>query len=208
MKCECGLTFNPHCQRERQRHEERHDEYLRGPVLPEIDLERAVGSISGWPVTECAATDSEGHRANHAKLAKVAQRETSQFPAGYYGTVDEGDFDRRAYAVIKDQRGIALLFSQQVQRSWPAEWRGSEIYLHHDHADVTKMRAIQRVWVAADFRRQGDRHETRVHCAPAPESGSCGHRLGSAFYRCWREALEGTVSGSVSIDDCRCGSAS
>ena len=155
--CDCGLSYSRGSAEDRRFHEIRHDWYLRGYVF-NSPPERVVGKALDYAVVDSGVGDTHDYRRPFAELAMVAYRETPQFKAGYYGDVDEDRVDRRAFAAMDGNRGIALLISQRDTRAWPATWNRSELYLTSRHADITPRPVIQRLWVAKDYRRQGVGH--------------------------------------------------
>lgn len=151
--CECGLSYCTDSPDDLRAHDLHHDLYLNGHPFPPCD--RVVGVVSGAPLVDARPGDPSSRRRPFAKLAMVAQHETPQFKAGYYGSKDEDTVGRRAFAVVEGGRAVALLIAQLDTRAWPGMWRNDGLYLTSPEADTSERSVIQRVWVAKSRRREG-----------------------------------------------------
>ena len=155
LTCECGLSYVPESPEDRRVHAVHHDKYLNGLPFPRAVAVPLVASIGSFNVLESTTSLPPAARKPFAELAMLAHANTPSFPAGYYGTNDEADIDRRAYAVLREGRAIALLVVRQDDHAWHVRWVEGELELVSRTADQERRPVLERLWVAAQYRRQG-----------------------------------------------------
>jgi len=175
--CECGISYSLDSQEDCASHAMRHDWYLRGYPLDDAGS-RILGNVKTYPVIDARRGDTRPYKQQFACLALVAQRETPQFRAGYYGSDDENLIDRHVLAALDGGRAIAFLLSEFDTRAWPVVWREDGLYLTSDAADTSERRVIQRIWVAKQV--SAPRHSQSPCRAgePAVLSASLPNRMG------------------------------
>lgn len=154
LTCECGLKYVPGEPDNDSLHAMWHDEYLNGPELFQLRALEAIDMVSGYQLFLVDANADQDIRSQLKHIAFVAQREMSDFPAGYDGTITEAD--QRLYIVADGDRGIAMVVTAKDEYSWRLAFNSdSTVGLLNAKALFGKRQKITRIWVAKNYRRHG-----------------------------------------------------
>jgi GNAT superfamily N-acetyltransferase len=151
--CDCGLSYSDSSPDDVSHHDRCHDHYLHG--YPFHDLgSRSAEKVGSYVLLDAEGDDPRSYRKQFAQCAMVAHRETPRFKAGYYAEDDERSVDRRAFALLRDGRAVALLIAQREEGAWAVSWHDEDLCLRGDR-DLVWRWLIQRVWVARQYRGRG-----------------------------------------------------
>ena len=154
VKCECGLNYVPGVPEDEKRHDKEHYEYLHGPYLPDLHAFAAIDSVREYPLVMVDATVQPSVRRRLSMVAYVAQRETPGYPAGYDGTISDGD--ERLFLATDGGHAIAMVLTALDEGYWLFSWTpGGTLELLDANPNLAPRQKIGRVWVAKAYRRCG-----------------------------------------------------
>lgn len=151
----CGLKYVPSEPDNDILHAMQHDEYLNGPELFELRALEPIDMVSGYPLFLIDANVIPLFRRQLKHIAFVAQREMSDFPAGYDGSITEAD--ERLYIVADGDRGIAMVLTAideySCQLIFTKDGRVKQPL--NSIAQAVPRQKIARIWVAKAYRNRG-----------------------------------------------------
>jgi len=137
-----------------KQHEIRHGEYLHGAILPDLHALSAVTLVAGYPIVMVDASVPIEVRFRLAQAAYVAQRATPDYPAGYDGTISEGD--EKLFIARNDDRAIGVVLTALDEYYWSLIWtHEGTVQLLDETPHRGPLQKIGRVWVAKAYRRCG-----------------------------------------------------
>lgn len=152
--CECGLAYVRGNPADERSHASWHAEYLCGPNLPVLSTLSEYGQLGGFRVYRVDAAVPLQTRKLIARVAMVAHRAMSDFPAGYDGTLD--DESPVLHVVAHRSRAIGMALMTTTNRCWHLGWNAeSTPTLQDDVASTVSRSKVARIWVARRYRRHG-----------------------------------------------------
>lgn len=153
-RCECGLSYVEGLAEDEKVHVRIHDEYVNGATLQALPSMQPAGHVAGFPVVVADGTTPKAIRKELATAALVAQRTMPDYPAGYDGTVTDGD--ERLFLVASKNRAVAMALTSLDDYYWLLKWkRNSSLELMSKEAVLGERQKIGRVWVAKAYRGKG-----------------------------------------------------
>ena len=166
--CECGLGYIRGSPEDERMHTEVHGEFARGPTIRRLSELEKLRSVRDLELLRADANTPEYLRLEVAYIARVAQRETPDFKAGYDGTIT--DEEPSLYVLAEGSRAVGMCLVGRTQRSWRLRWVSeSRACLRAKDASNADRPLVARVWIAGDYRRQG--LGGALMCAVIDESG-------------------------------------
>lgn len=131
------------------------DEYLNGREMFELRALESVDMVSGYPLFLVDANVIPLFRCQFKHIAFVAQREMSDFPAGYDGSITEAD--ERLYIVADGDRGIAMALTAMDEYSCQLVFteNGRVKKALNSATQAVPRQKIARIWVAKAYRNRG-----------------------------------------------------
>ena len=155
MKCECGLMYVPWVKDNEAYHSEHHDKWVNGQPILSVSYERIIGTIGGKDILESSKDLPLPYRAELAKVALLAQRDMSDYPAGYDGSDEDPEFDSRAYILRERDRGVGIIILRRRDTFWPFTWNNNrENIVPHNAVSDIKRWVVERIWIVSKLRRQ------------------------------------------------------
>lgn len=154
VTCECGLSYVPDVPEDQEAHARLHKEYAQGPLVPESAARLDGIDLAGYKLIVVDASVPTRLRHDLAYVAMVAHRSMPQYPAGYDGTINDGD--QRLFLMLDGRRAIGLAITAREQYFWKLSWSESgPAKLVESEQHQMSRQTVGRVWMANQYRRRG-----------------------------------------------------